>query len=1521
MKLKKIATALLLISSASLTSITWAEVTAGLAAYYDNDLDKSYTEFIESAQNNDAEAAFLTGMLLMDDNFAQKNMPKAEEWLIKAANLGSAEAAYNLAYLYLHGTFPNSTQENYQKYLEKAQSLSFVDAFLLPMLTAEVYESRFGQPDEISMFQSLAKAHQLKPTPLTEFAIGTFLLMGAEYDNVNLSDYGIQIQENNVVDGVMYLEKALKGGFRMALIPLSNAYKGEIEGYPADPKKFEVIEQQLDSQFFQIMGDMVELKNVQPITIYSMQSDEERQTLINGLMAQADTNANAAVRLGDLFLAGAVTGQKNTEQAQHYYFKAASLGEFSVLKKIYDEARYDSDIQRKMVPLIEQAVNASDAYGLYLMGLMHINAIQSDYDYDDKLALLYMKKAADQGSLDALKAIAYDRTGNLSIQAQDQLKYARQLIQRSPNDQRAHTVAVKILMQYDRVDAYEEMYRYVQKLEEMNAHNSEPLSVIADFYSIEGAHQDGRKAVQYYDQLIALEDSDLYSTEYRFNKALLLKNGAVNLEKDEKAALTILLSLSPDYVGRHFYNVLGEMYQYGQGTAIDIPKAIENYEKGTSAILIPLGKLLLDQKDAVQRNDGAYYILEAMRNGDAQPEYEALLLENTDLDIVQQWLLNVYHDKDIVKGQNAYQLIKKGYEAGMPRMQLNYAQILLRGNESMKQQGQAILDQLVAQDYVPALRKKFSDFSFSDAKERLPYAKKIAEITGTDADLQELAEIYNRLEQYELAMAVIEKIQDQERSFLSFRRNDAQKGLQKVQALRERAAQKDTNAMYELAEIANKSGQQDEQVAWLEQAVKNGSAQAMQSLAELLIEQGGQDNLTKGRTLLFNSIRAGNVQALKPFYQLYSLDIDSSITREEMMDWMFDLKNSGITTTEEYFKYFTSFDVAEEFLTTTEKGSKEYVAALGNIINMYKRGEGTKVNTAKYIEALKAYSEYDDGGAAYALGEHYEYLDRTADNIQSAAFWYQKANEKNYSNAGRRVIEWNDLIQESKKGDLDAKFTLLAYKQLEENPVGVDAQLKSLVQQNHNGARVMLAKQLLKQPRYEDNYVQALALLKMAFHDGSEYAATVLAETLMNYQYDPEVTDVNAEIESILLKYPTEDNNKLLVNYFIQNKDFERAYAVIEKLPKATQLRFYQGLYDLFVETQDATDYQAAMKVADKILVLDPSEGNYRIGQLYLFGDQTLAADRVKALPLLASAFDQMMVDALEINRPFYPDFSYIDRKFTTVYEDLLEGTQDEQMLGVQWLQQLAQYNMEDAAKVLMNYYKEHGDYLNAYLYGSAYGFWDVNNLEHRLSAEQLKIQQEKARVLKESFQYIQYIGEVNQWKKRAEENSAHAFLRLGEIYQKGEMAAKDIELAIQYYEKAGEAGESFAYNRLGNMYRGGNGVAVDSAKAVYYFDLGAQQGDSNCAHQAGDVLYFGENNIPKDYVKAARYFSMTDLGRGQHHALAKYKLAYIYFNGLGDVPQDKQRAYAVLKHYENVDNTDINNALKHWDFSELEKN
>lgn len=125
----------------------------------------------------------------------------------------------------------------------------------------------------------------------------------------------------------------------------------------------------------------------------------------------------------------------------------------------------------------------------------------------------------------------------------------------------------------------------------------------------------------------------------------------------------------------------------------------------------------------------------------------------------------------------------------------------------------------------------------------------------------------------------------------------------------------------------------------------------------------------------------------------------------------------------------------------------------------------------------------------------------------------------------------------------------------------------------------------------------------------------------------------------------------------------------------------------------------------------------------------------------------------------------------------------------------------------------------------------------------------------------------------------------------------------------------------MGNLYRKDEGnIAPDYTKAVGYFEEGAALGDSNTAHLAGDMYYFGEGGIPKNYEKAAKYYDMTELKQGNHHALAKYKLAEIYYKGLVQVAaiEDYQKAYQLLILADEHGEERATKALQEWDFSML---
>jgi len=69
-----------------------------------------------------------------------------------------------------------------------------------------------------------------------------------------------------------------------------------------------------------------------------------------------------------------------------------------------------------------------------------------------------------------------------------------------------------------------------------------------------------------------------------------------------------------------------------------------------------------------------------------------------------------------------------------------------------------------------------------------------------------------------------------------------------------------------------------------------------------------------------------------------------------------------------------------------------------------------------------------------------------------------------------------------------------------------------------------------------------------------------------------------------------------------------------------------------------------------------------------------------------------------------------------------------------------------------------------------------------------------------------------------AEQGHALAQHGLGFMYMEGECAAKNAELAVEWFTKAADQGLAGSLTTLGMMYEEGNGVEQDSEKAQEYY-------------------------------------------------------------------------------------------------------
>ena len=108
-----------------------------------------------------------------------------------------------------------------------------------------------------------------------------------------------------------------------------------------------------------------------------------------------------------------------------------------------------------------------------------------------------------------------------------------------------------------------------------------------------------------------------------------------------------------------------------------------------------------------------------------------------------------------------------------------------------------------------------------------------------------------------------------------------------------------------------------------------------------------------------------------------------------------------------------------------------------------------------------------------------------------------------------------------------------------------------------------------------------------------------------------------------------------------------------------------------------------------------------------------------------------------------------------------------------------------------------------------------------------------------------------------------------------------DFSLAIDYYRKSSEKDEPAGMFKLGKMYYDGTGVEQDYKKAYECFENAFRHNYMQCANILGD-MYLNGLGTGKNYEKAFACYEESSKGYGDAAKVAKYKLAYLYENGLG---------------------------------------
>jgi len=131
---------------------------------------------------------------------------------------------------------------------------------------------------------------------------------------------------------------------------------------------------------------------------------------------------------------------------------------------------------------------------------------------------------------------------------------------------------------------------------------------------------------------------------------------------------------------------------------------------------------------------------------------------------------------------------------------------------------------------------------------------------------------------------------------------------------------------------------------------------------------------------------------------------------------------------------------------------------------------------------------------------------------------------------------------------------------------------------------------------------------------------------------------------------------------------------------------------------------------------------------------------------------------------------------------------------------------------------------------------------------------------------------------KAANQGDDEAQYQLGEYYQSGRYADRDIAQAVQWYGKASDQGNVRATVALADLYMDGNQVQPDTDRALDLYRKAAEA-DNEKAEVALGAAYYDGKAVARDYGQSAKYYEMAT-----HHCnhAAQFRLGYLYQTGQG---------------------------------------
>ena len=846
-----------------------------------------------------------------------------------------------------------------------------------------------------------------------------------------------------------------------------------------------------------------------------------------------------------------------------------------------------------------------------------------------------------------------------------------------------------------------------------------------------------------------------------------------------------------------------------------------------------------------------------------------------------------------------------------------------------------------------------------------------------DESIYQLAEIYfdrkialglKPGESDKKALYYYDQLSDPDYRFANFHRPDAIERVEEYRAIEVGAAAKEPDAIYQQASIYlnGRYGATIDEAkgeALLQEAADLGSIRAMKQFFDRdkdnpMLEGAALDRFNRYHIAIAESGDDWEMERLGDRYlQGERIEMDRAKARE----WY---QRSGRSSYE--LGYMHQFDVN---LPLAEKGNAEAMLKVGRA---YEHGNGIQKDHLKGYEWQKKAAEAGNSDAAFYFGTYAQegVVGRDGEMLIEpdwplAIEWYAKVSPRFKGTVEGRLEDYHDIYLPATERDVTAMIQqakkMFDRYEYQKSPYYLEkakewAQ-KSIDAGNVNGYIVMMG--------FLPESEQKAYLTSLLAQKGDAQYQYDIAVMILDNMPAITVDDVAIAVENLKAILNAGDSDEALKTQAIERliKIYQKGHDDQDRNEiTAPDLQSFEALYQTYGE---------------QFPVLLTSYGRYLLAQGTEDSDQSMAG-----ISLLETAFERGNTEAAlalyEFYSPgYYEDISLSQLENMETWGDrfIVAGLADSQREAeLQQLQSLYAFGVYvDTAQEyaiasnLGEYWNGNGIdfvkdpqkaeawYLRAfeimstkeiaeklqklaeakytsspntetlaeiYLYASLAK--NVSNLDYPfmdLPANQRDEIHAKVVELEDDREFGVYKNYVSDLQSKASSGDKNAANRLARIYENGREARRNMDTAIEYYELAGSLGDANAYNRLGNLFRKDEeNITPDYVRAVSYFEKGAELGDSNTAHLAGDMYYFGEGDLPKNYEKAAQYYDMTELKQGNHHALAKFKLAEIYYQGLIQpaTTADYQKAYALLLLAKEYGETRASDALENWDFSML---